>query len=109
MSVNLGNASLFGVYDSSQGFSVWTEEVPGLSANWLFILPNVHITNPDGRTKFCGIADKLGHGVAISWDGPVLCHCTSAFHSDGMEGDRICGAKDSRFHNHPFGTSLLRR
>jgi hypothetical protein len=33
--VDLGNASHFDVGDSSQGFSVWTEEVPaGKAANW---------------------------------------------------------------------------
>jgi hypothetical protein len=104
MSVNLGNASHFDVHDASQGFSVWTEEVPGCGANWYFILPNVHGTKPDGRTKFRGIAVKLAHGVAISWDGPVSRHCTSVSHPDGMEGDRVRGAKDSRFHNHLFGT-----
>ena len=48
MSVNLGNASHFDVNDASQGFSVWTEEVPGLDANWFFVLPNVH-----GRKHGC--------------------------------------------------------
>jgi hypothetical protein len=66
MSVNLGNASHFDLHDASQGFSVWTEEVPGCSANWFFILSNAHKTKPGGCTKFRGIAVKLGHGVAIS-------------------------------------------
>jgi hypothetical protein len=101
MSVNLGNAYHVDMHDASHGFSVWTEEVPGRGANWFFILPNVHGTKPDGCTMFRGIAIKLGHGVATSWDGPVLRHCTSVLHPDGMEGDRVCGTKDSRFHNHP--------
>jgi hypothetical protein len=33
VSVNLGNRSHFDVHEASQGFSVWTEEVPGLGAN----------------------------------------------------------------------------
>jgi hypothetical protein len=105
MSVNLGNASHFDVHDTSQGFSIWTEKVPGLGANWFFILPNVHGSKADGRTKFSGIAVKLGHGVAISLDGPVLPrHSKSVLHPNAMEGDRVCDANDSRFHNHLFGT-----
>ncbi len=77
MSVNLGYTPHFDVHEASQGFSVWTEEVPeGLGANWFFIFPNVHGKKPDG-TEFCGMAVKLGLGVAISWDGYVICHCTS--------------------------------
>lgn len=33
MSVDLVNASHFGVHDALQGFSVWTEEMPGLASN----------------------------------------------------------------------------
>ncbi len=33
ISVNLGKTSHFDVHDASQGFSVWTEEVPGIGAN----------------------------------------------------------------------------
>ena len=34
MSVDLGNLSHYDVGNVSQGFSVWTEEVPGLASNW---------------------------------------------------------------------------
>ena len=77
MSVNLGDTSHFDVHDASQGFRVWNEDVPGCGANWFFVLPNVHGLKPDGVTKFRGMAVKLGHGVAISWDGRVIRHCTS--------------------------------
>jgi hypothetical protein len=33
MSVDLGNSSHYDVGNVSQGFSVWTEEVPGLTSN----------------------------------------------------------------------------
>ncbi len=33
MSVNLGNSSHYDVNDCSQGFAVWTEEMPGKAAN----------------------------------------------------------------------------
>ena len=42
MSVNLGNASHCNVHDASEGYSVWTEDVPGSGKNWYCILPNVH-------------------------------------------------------------------
>jgi hypothetical protein len=104
MSINLGNASHFDVHDASPGYSVWTEEVPGRGANWFFVLPNVHGTKPDGRSTFRGMAVRLGHGVAISWDGRVIRHCTSVSHPDGMENGRVGGAVDSHFHNHLYGT-----
>ncbi len=63
MSVDLGNLSHFNVHDASQGFAVWTEEVPGRGENWFFVLPNVHGLKLDGVTKFRGMAVKLGHGV----------------------------------------------
>ena len=85
MSVDLGNLSHFNVHDASQGFAVWTEEVPGRGENWCFVLPNVHGLKPDGVTKFRGMVVKLGHRVAISWDGRVIRHCTSMSHPDGME------------------------
>ena len=63
MSVDLGNSSHSDVHDASQGFAVWTEEVPGRGENWFFVLPNVHGLKLDGVTKFRGMAVKLGHGV----------------------------------------------
>ena len=103
LSINLGNASHIDVHDASQCVTAWTEEEPGRGANWFFLLPNVYGTKPDG-TKFRGMAVKLGHGVAISWDGRVLRHCTSVCHPDGMENERVSDTKGSRFHNHLYGT-----
>ena len=102
MSVNLGNSSHFDVHDASQGYSVWTEEIRGLGANWYFVMPNLHGTRPDGRT-FAGIAIRLGHGVAISWDGRVIRHCTSLSMPDGIDGKRVGGGKKC-FKNHLYGT-----
>jgi len=84
---------------------LWTEEVPGCGENWYFVLPNVHGMRPDGRTKFHGMAVKLGHGVAISWDGRVIRHCTSVSCPDGKEfGFVTRGRRDSSFRNHLYGT-----
>ena len=68
MSVNLGNSPHYNVRNASQGYSVWTEEIRGLSANWYFVMPYLQGTRPKG-CPFAGIAIRLGHGVAISWDG----------------------------------------
>jgi hypothetical protein len=95
MSVDLGNSSHSDIHDASQGFIVWTEEVPGRGANWYIIMPNLHDVRPDGR-PFAGIAIKLGHGVAIR-------HCTSLSMPDGIDGKRV-GDGHSRFNNHLYGT-----
>jgi hypothetical protein len=102
MSVNLGNSSHFDVHDASQGYSVWTEEVRGRGANWYLFLPNVHGYKPDG-TRFFGLAIKLGHGVAISWDGRKIRHCTSVSHPDGIQNGMVGGGW-AHFENHLYGT-----
>lgn len=71
VSVNLGNSPHYDVGDTSSSVAVWVEEKPGTADNWYFILPNVSFV---GST---GLAIKLGHGVAISWDGRDIYHCTS--------------------------------
>ena len=100
MSVDLGNASHFDVHDASQGFSVWTEELRGCGANWFFIMPNLHGVRPDG-VPFAGVAIRLSHGVAISWDDRIICHCTSLSKPDGPDGNRV---GEGRHRNHLYGT-----
>ena len=83
VSFDLANASHFDVNDASQqGFSIWTEDEPGWTKEWYFVLPNVYGKRPpnaDGTPGevFHGVAIKLAHGVLISWDGRVIRHCTS--------------------------------
>lgn len=89
MSVDLVNASHFGVHDASlQGFSVWTEEMPGLASNWqLVMVPNLHGIS-DNRKLFNDVTIKLCQGSAISWDGQVIMHCTSlSNYLDGPKGN----------------------
>ena len=93
MSVNLRNSSHFDVHDASQYFAVWTEEVPGRVENGLFVLPTVHGMKRDGVIKIRGMAVKLGHVVAIGWDGRVIRHCTSVSNPDGMEVCEGCQSK----------------
>jgi hypothetical protein len=104
MSVNLGNLSHFDGNDALQGYSVWTEEMLGLGQNWYFVIPNVHGLRPDGKTKFHGMAVKLGHGVAISWDGRVIRHCMLVSCPDGMEFGYVTRGRDSLFLNHLYRT-----
>ncbi len=84
---------------------MWTEDFPDCGANCFFVLPNVHGLKPDKVTKFRRMAVKLGLGVAISWYGRVIQHCTSVSHPDGMEYGRDGEVRDSHFRNHLFGTS----
>ena len=87
----LENASHYDSNDATQGFGAWTEEVPGLADNWYFVMPNMHGVRPDGR-PYNGIAIRLRHGTAISWDGRLIRHCTSMMNPDGPAG-----------HNNPVG------
>ena len=100
MSVDLGNASHFDVHDASQGFSVWTEDLRRCGSNWFFVMPNIHGRGPDGA-PFAGVAIRLTHGVAISWDGRVIRHCTSLSKPNGDDGKRV---GKGRHTNHLYGT-----
>ncbi|KAI2500446.1 hypothetical protein MHU86_14050 [Fragilaria crotonensis] len=93
MSVDLANASHFDSNDASQGFSVWTEEMPGVADNWYFVMPNLHGVSVDGRA-FEGVAIKLRHGTAISWDGRLIRHCTSLSRPDGVGTNVVGSGKD---------------
>jgi hypothetical protein len=99
MSVDLGNSSHYDVGDVSQGFSVWTEEVPGLASNWYFVMPNLYGIGNDGN-PFNSVAVKLHHGTAISWDGRVIRHCTSLTSPDGRPETQFV----SESSNHVYGT-----
>jgi hypothetical protein len=114
MSINLGSASHYNVHDKSQGYSEWTGDVlPGCGKNWYCILPNVYGRLPpvqrgegyrvDGP-KYHGLANKLTHGVAISWDGCVIRHCTSVSKPDGMDGERDGNSRRQSFGCYLYGT-----
>jgi hypothetical protein len=99
-SADLGNASHCDVGDVSQGFLVWTEEVPGLAANWYFVMPNVCGMN--NGTPFNGVAIKLYHGTSICWDVCVIRHYTLMTFPDGMDTEFGGGAQPTL--NHMYGT-----
>ena len=103
-SVDLGNASHFDSNDASQCYSLFLEEVPGMADNWYFVLPNVHGDRPDGSGSFDGLAIKIRHGTAISWDGRVIRHCTSVSRPDGPGTCFASGYGGKKTTNHLFGT-----
>jgi hypothetical protein len=75
----------------------------GWGENWYFVMPNVEGKRPDG-TEYRGLAIKLGHGIAISWDGRVVRHCTSVSCPDGLDGGYVGVGKESpSFVNHLYG------
>ena len=101
MTVNMANASYFDVYDASQGFSVWIKDIPGKAQNWYFVMPNLCGTTEDG-SQLNGVAVRLRHGTAISWDGRLTRHCTSLSRPDGVEGTFVGCWKQTQ--NRLFGT-----
>lgn len=88
LSVNLSNASHFDVHDASQGFSTWTEDYPGSTKNWFFVLPNVYGTKPGTKDSYNGLVIRLYHGVLISWDGRIIRHCTSVMERKASGGKK---------------------
>jgi hypothetical protein len=101
-SSDLGNSSHIDSNDASQGYGLWTEAVPGMGYNWYLVMPNVHGTVPDGSRLFNGLAIRLRHGTAISWDGRLIRHCTSVPRPDGPEGS-VVGSGCEQI-NHLYGT-----
>jgi hypothetical protein len=77
ISVDLSNATHYHVCDTSQGFSIWTEDVPGSAKSWYFVLSNVFGKKTRTGPTYNGVAITLSHGVLISWDGRVIWHGTS--------------------------------
>jgi hypothetical protein len=104
MSITLGNSLHFDVHNESQGFSVWTEEIRGRGASWYFVMPYLHAGMKPNGQPFPGIAIKLRHGVAISWDGRIIRHCTSLSKPDGVGGKFLVRDGRNRFVNHLYGT-----
>lgn len=89
VSVDLENASHYDANDASQSLSVFTEDIPGSTKNWYFVLPNVYGKRSGTGKVYNGVAIKLTHGTMISWDGRLIRHCTSM--SDRAPGCHVYG------------------
>jgi hypothetical protein len=107
------DASHYDVNDGSVGFAVWTENNPGSTHNWYFVLPNVFGSSVrhvgEGASPFNGVAIKLTHGMAICWDGQLIRHCTSVMSFDRPKEQHafgtFCSAKTK---NILCGLSMIR-
>ena len=98
MSVDMANASYVDLFkNTSQGFCVYTEEIPGMAYGWHFVMPNLRGTKEDG-TQFNGVAVRLHHGTAISCNDRLIRNCTSLSRPDGKEGSFVGGWEEN--HNH---------
>ena len=67
-SSGLSNSGHCDVRDSSRSFSVWTTSDPSIiyaQRRWWFFMPRN------------GLAIELGEGVAVSWDGRWVWHCSA--------------------------------
>lgn len=56
--------------DASRSVAIWATSENTNPSSWLFLFPNV---GRNGRM----LVIKLRHGIAASWDGRILKHCTS--------------------------------
>jgi hypothetical protein len=81
-SVDLANSSHYDGNDASKCFTIWTEDIPGPTEGWHFVLPNVHGKRAGGGL-FDGLAIRLTHGVLISWDGRLVRYGTSVMDRKG--------------------------
>jgi hypothetical protein len=83
LSRNLGNSSHYDYSDGSASCSIWAEKRLNKARNWYFVLPNTSIRGSKG------VVIKLRHGVAISWDGRLIRHCSSV--TDVGEDNNVYG------------------
>jgi hypothetical protein len=77
MSVDLANVSQFDVHYALQGFSVWTEETPGLASYWHFVMPNLHGNSNDGKNiqRYCH-QTLPQHGNQLGQSGHQALYCS---------------------------------
>lgn len=71
-SIDLANSAHVDPNDNSRSYAMWVMNDPRLPApkSWFFLLPDV------------GLAIELWDGVAISWDGREVRHCTAVQECD---------------------------
>ena len=55
---------------------MWMEMDPTKKTDVYFVFPNLIVTDKNKCTHH-GVLVKLCDGCMISWDGALLCHCTS--------------------------------
>jgi hypothetical protein len=113
ISCNLQNSAHYDVNDASTGYAVWTETRPGnQKQRWYFVLPNVFGKYPNNDT-YEGIAIALEDGVAISWDGRRIKHCSyfieSTKHPNNFLYGTFCGTKYNLINSGVEGKGRLKK
>jgi hypothetical protein len=78
------------------------DENVGRGHNWFLIFPNLFEIWTDDGSHYYSAAIKLGQGVAVSWDGRVICHGTSLSKPDGVDGYMVNAGRCSE--NHLYGS-----
>jgi hypothetical protein len=68
--INYTNSAHWDFADASYTFALWVH-TGSSPKSWFFVFPDLSINGSQG------VAFRLFHGAAISWDGRVLRHCTS--------------------------------
>jgi hypothetical protein len=81
-SENLGNAAHIDVNDKSRTYAKWTKNryCPKVKM-WYLLFPNLSYKGSHG------VAIKLFHGAAVSWDGRLVRHCTTI--ATTLDGTRV--------------------
>ena len=113
ISCNLHNSAHYDVNDATPGYAVWTETRPGnKKQRWYFVLPNVFGKRHDDTT-YEGVAIELEDGVAISWDGRRIKHCSffieSTKHPTNFLFGTFCGTKSNLINCGLEGKGQLKR
>ena len=72
-----------------------------MTDNWYFVLPNLHGILVDGKSND-GVAVKICHDSAISWNAHIIRHCTSLSRLDGV-GTNVVGSANGMV-NQLYGT-----
>ena len=113
ISCNLQNSAHYDVNDATTGYAVWTETRPGnQKQRWYFVLPNVFGKYPNNDT-YEGVAVALEDGVAISWDGRRIKHCSyfieNTKHPNNFLYGTFCGTKYNLINSGLEGKGRLKK
>jgi hypothetical protein len=91
------NASHYDPGDFTKSFCIWTETCANEHGDATYmVFPNIEMVGHSRSVKHAGLAIRLFNGVAVSWDGRILKHCTSKAERDSgsvMYGTFFSGKK----------------
>ena len=77
VSVDLANPDHYDIRDISVGVSLFLTDSSSESVKgWYFVMPNLEVLHC-GKS-YRGVLIQLQHGIALSWDGRYIRHCSSS-------------------------------